>query len=683
MHQPVEGITVDLYKYYETTFVFRYVDYHIHTEYVNPHAYKIWMRRLDGPDEYPDTLQLLVWDTYAQESSVVDVLPSHVTPQGVCIPMTSSRTLIPLDTKYMENAPRTTWPPLPLDYRAFNSSSLSQISREAFNARFDTDIVGLPTSMFAIGYERREVERSEVERSEVERREVAFIYHEGQGTASVEFKNIREPVDHLLSVVRRCQLLPLPIYFILSSTDGFPENAPWSPGRERGHILDVDTCSGTYLPPGSLLDRGDSYPVFHKHRWILAQSAHTDYPYALTIPDRHYFFHNLYHSFRSFHQGIAWSSKIPKIVYGGQARDTPYNFMEAAMRENGVAPRHFFKEIVAPQYPDIIVCDPDRWIDRRDMVAYKYILDIDGAASTWDATAWKLNSGSVILKPRSVWKQWFYDRYVAGVHYIELANDFSDIADKFAWCEAHPQECQRMIDRCLALFQDVYRYHNVMADTVRILHTLGQAPAPSVLHTYLDGVIYINLDKRPDRRHQFESQCFHYGISCERFSAIPHAFGIVGCTRSHQAVYRLAKERGWRRVLIFEDDFEFLVSREAFEETVRRIVNVPDLRWDVCMLAYHLIESEPCSECDQLLRVRSAQTASAYLVESHYYDTLIELYDHAIPLLESTEQHWNYANDQAWKALQAVDRWYCTRERQGKQRDGFSDNAQEFVTYNC
>jgi hypothetical protein len=134
--------------------------------------------------------------------------------------------------------------------------------------------------------------------------------------------------------------------------------------------------------------------------------------------------------------------------------------------------------------------------------------------------------------------------------------------------------------------------------------------------------------------------------------------------------------------LIFEDDFQFLVSPEEFEEEMTKIFE-SGLEFDVCMLAYNLKSSQECDGCTSVLRVNEAQTASAYIVNCHYYDTLIQLYDCVLPLLEQTREHWKYANDQAWKPLQGMDRWYCTKTRIGKQRDGFSDNAQEYVSYDC
>ena len=100
------------------------------------------------------------------------------------------------------------------------------------------------------------------------------------------------------------------------------------------------------------------------------------------------------------------------------------------------------------------------------------------------------------------------------------------------------------------------------------------------------------------------------------------------------------------------------------------------------MFSYNLQKTEPC-EYSFLLRVLEGQTASGYLVNEKYYDTLINLYEEAIPLLESTGIHWIYANDQIWKKLQTLDTWYCFRNRLGKQRDGFSDNSKTYTSYDC
>ena len=198
-------------------------------------------------------------------------------------------------------------------------------------------------------------------------------------------------------------------------------------------------------------------------------------------------------------------------------------------------------------------------------------------------------------------------------------------------------------------------------------------------------IFYINLNKRVDRKEQIEEELKNYGLidNSERFEAIEtKGFGILGCTQSHLATYKLAKERGYKNVLIFEDDFYFVISKEELEEQLERLfTEKPD--FDVVMLSYLAEKMEPCETHDFLEKTISAQTASGYIVNEKMYDKMIELYEHAAPLLESTREHWNYANDQIWKKLQPTNEWYCFTKRCGKQRDGYSDNSETFRSYDC
>ena len=189
----------------------------------------------------------------------------------------------------------------------------------------------------------------------------------------------------------------------------------------------------------------------------------------------------------------------------------------------------------------------------------------------------------------------------------------------------------------------------------------------------LGGVVYINLDRRTDRREQMEEVLDVLGLSGERFAAFATRPGCIGCGFSHLAVLKMAREKGWRNVLIFEDDFEPLVPTEEFWSTVRAGLAELGDDWDVLMLSYHLEAKEEAGE--HLWKVVSGQTASGYVVNARYYDTLIELLDWAAPALQKTGRHWEYANDQVWKRLQPAGRWFAFKTRLGRQRAGLSDNG--------
>jgi len=198
----------------------------------------------------------------------------------------------------------------------------------------------------------------------------------------------------------------------------------------------------------------------------------------------------------------------------------------------------------------------------------------------------------------------------------------------------------------------------------------------------IDGIFYINLEKRTDRRDLIELDLNKVSIdTAERFVGIPFEPGIVGCGKSHLAVMKLARERGYKNVLILEDDFTFLVDRNALDEALNMFFNDVGDDYDVCMLCCQNLEEKGDKPYSYLSRIHKANNASAYLIHGDYLDTIIELYDWAMPLLESTGEHWNYANDQVWNRLQEEDRWVCFSPRLGKQRSGYSDNAKRFMDY--
>lgn len=197
---------------------------------------------------------------------------------------------------------------------------------------------------------------------------------------------------------------------------------------------------------------------------------------------------------------------------------------------------------------------------------------------------------------------------------------------------------------------------------------------------YIDKIIYINLSHRTDRREQFENEMNNFQLDYERFEAISTpGFGIHGCGLSHLSVLKIAKERNYKNILIFEDDFEFLVTKEVFEDNLSKFFE-SNIDYNVCMLSYGMVEDSHI-ENSVVNKVLFAHTASGYIVNSNYYDKLIQLYEWCLPLLISTRQHWLYANDIVWKDYQKQDLWYYFKTKIGKQRAGFSDNAQVFHDY--
>jgi glycosyl transferase family 25 len=197
---------------------------------------------------------------------------------------------------------------------------------------------------------------------------------------------------------------------------------------------------------------------------------------------------------------------------------------------------------------------------------------------------------------------------------------------------------------------------------------------------YIKHIYYINLDRRPDRRAHIEEELARMDLTATRFPAIEYTPGHVGCFKSHLAVLKLAKEHDFENVLILEDDFQFLVTKDEFYAELRAFFE-SGMPYDVLMLSYNLKIGEPCNET--VGYVKEAITASGYIVHRRFYDKLIELYEWSLPYLIGIQKHWLYMNDAVWIRLQPQSEWFYFMKRIGHQRPSYSDLEKREVDYGC
>jgi len=189
---------------------------------------------------------------------------------------------------------------------------------------------------------------------------------------------------------------------------------------------------------------------------------------------------------------------------------------------------------------------------------------------------------------------------------------------------------------------------------------------------------YINLDSREDRREQFEEECKKMNLQVERFSAIKTFPGGIGCTESHLNVLKKARDLKLESVIIFEDDFQFLISREEYDQI---LLNLPT-NYDVVMLSYNIKQSEPFNE--MFGKVLEVQTTSGYIVHSRFYEKIINRVEEGLRLFKLySSDHHSYILDQYWKPLQPISNWYYSLKRVGKQRPGFSNIMKAYIDYDC
>ena len=429
----VANIEADLCNY---TKFHNYIehDYQVLVRYENIHAYKIIVLRLDTANGWTDDLSVLVNYTDSDTNEIIHIGQSASVSKKEMLVERESITFYPSDTpiKYLPS------------YKLVPFPEPIKISRDDFNTKFSSDIVSLPRELYAFGIENNTV----------------FLYND----FCADYFDIIKVASHIIRTALTFTRYRK-FYFIISVHDGYLEYHYYS-NRCEPYKVEVDEFKDKV---SIMLDNPHIYPEWHSKRYILGMSNWRGVPYTIDVPDRHFFYCNLYNDFRSFHRGIPFSTKINKIVYAGRiGRGTKYNFL--TRRDIDTDQRTYFMSNNVPKTN--IVCSTNGELQTEDMIQYKYILDIDGHACTWDGTAWKLNSGSVIFKTNSIWRQWFYDDYKPWVHYIPVNDDFSDIDDKYAWCESHQEECKRIISNAKKLFQKVYRLDSIFKYTIKAIEMI-------------------------------------------------------------------------------------------------------------------------------------------------------------------------------------------------------------------
>lgn len=205
----------------------------------------------------------------------------------------------------------------------------------------------------------------------------------------------------------------------------------------------------------------------------------------------------------------------------------------------------------------------------------------------------------------------------------------------------------------------------------------------------IDKILYINLEKRTDRKDEIETELKthltedDYSNKVERFDAILNLdSGSLGCVRSHIETLKLARSRNYKYIIIFEDDFEFIIEKDEFYNNINELFKMVNngLEFKVVMLSYNALNR---FDYNNLLDLTTdVQTASGYLVNCKYLDALINCIEEGEHMLRLTGKHWIYMNDQIWKQLQG-DKWYLFKTRMGKQRAGFSDIGKCFYDNKC
>jgi len=185
---------------------------------------------------------------------------------------------------------------------------------------------------------------------------------------------------------------------------------------------------------------------------------------------------------------------------------------------------------------------------------------------------------------------------------------------------------------------------------------------------FIDHIIYINLEESTDRRKLIEEELSKFPPEkVTRFNAIRMNQGSLGCTRSHIGALELAISKGYRNVLIMEDDMVWNSEFDKMYSILEEKVSQP---YDVIVMAgtYVLYDKKT-------LKLQKCHCTGAYIVNQEYYFILLDnfrrgyhkLYEHwnkplkFIRNLLSKYKECQFNTDTYWRHLQARDNWFIVQ----------------------
>jgi len=195
-----------------------------------------------------------------------------------------------------------------------------------------------------------------------------------------------------------------------------------------------------------------------------------------------------------------------------------------------------------------------------------------------------------------------------------------------------------------------------------------------------ENTVFINLEHRTDRLEHAVSEFKKMGINAERVNAVKMQNGAIGCTLSHIKCIELAKSRNWDQVFICEDDITFL-NPELLKQNIEMFYNNDDILWDVLIIGGNNVP--PYQQLyEYAARIFRNQTTTGYIVNKHYYDTLLKNFkESAANLLRNPDNKREYALDIYWNRLQMQDFWYMITPPTVKQYENYSDIEKRNTNY--
>ena len=324
-------------------------------------------------------------------------------------------------------------------FSPITESFQTTVSLDEFNQLFDASLIPLPMNLFALGIDENTYKTY------------------GNKTDNGQ-KLLTYWMDELHPSLGKSKY-----YILMCPFDGYMEYTQF----KEGEMTDIVPTS---YPLNKFIEEtigSDKYPIFHEKKTVFAMCKKINDKHTVLLPDIHYIQQKGYHAtFEKIDKArVYYQNKEPLCIWRGHLDNgTNHNFFNTEGKD-GLNQRNYFKKLYNEnRFPKVQFEETKTSIEEQ--LKYKYILDIDGFSNTWDATVWKLYSGSVLLKTKSKWKQWYYNELKEWEHYVPIENDFSDLNDKIEWCIHNEDKCIKITENAHQFVVQCLNWNHVKQEVI-------------------------------------------------------------------------------------------------------------------------------------------------------------------------------------------------------------------------
>lgn len=209
----------------------------------------------------------------------------------------------------------------------------------------------------------------------------------------------------------------------------------------------------------------------------------------------------------------------------------------------------------------------------------------------------------------------------------------------------------------------------------------------------LDKIYYINLNVRTDRREHIEKNVkeplleYFNEDMWQRFEAVDRTKEpstprrAAGCSLSHLKIWKDAMDNDYKHIMIFEDDFEFIIEPNRFHALTEELFeDFPN--FTICNFAYNNLKPLiPIESNPNFYKSWDVQTTGGYIAKVDFLkDKLMKPTINSVKKLNENQPTAFWAIDVVWKKFQNDPNWFLM-ERAGKQLAGVSDIERTNVNY--